>query len=233
MSNQIKSDVPPTVMEQISTGAERERRLIRWSIGLAVVAHVVFFAIQWPSLVNASAAAPVRPEPPIRVLVNLPPKEPPKRELNIRPPTQRTVFVPDPDPHDPEPIRDESDMAPVPGNTGDVVWAPSVEVPDPPPEVPSGPMVVGGEVTAPIRVGGADPRYPEAARAAHMQGSVILGCVVSRTGAVREVTVLRGAPLGMTEAAIQAVRTWTYEPATHRGNPVDAIYIVTVWFRLS
>lgn len=224
---------PPTVMEQIARGSSQDHSLIRWCLGLAVAAHLLLFAVQWPTFVDASQTAPPKKERVIHVIINYPPTEPPPRqELDIRPPRRQVVCLPDPTPHDPEPIRDESQMRQIEIPFDDAVWAPELEIPAPPGEPVSEPMLVGGEVTAPVRLGGLEPAYPEAARRVRLEGTVILECLVGRDGLVHEVSVLRGAALGMTEAAVKAVRSWTYRPATHKGREVDAIYIVTVSFRL-
>lgn len=46
-----------------------------------------------------------------------------------------------------------------------------------------------------------------------------------------DVKVLRGAPFGMTEAAVEAVRGWRFRPATREGEPVAVYYQLTVRFR--
>jgi protein TonB len=55
---------------------------------------------------------------------------------------------------------------------------------------------------------------------------------VDTRGAVRDVRVLRPMPLGMTEAAEDAVRRWSWEPATLNGRPVEVYITVTVRFTL-
>jgi protein TonB len=76
------------------------------------------------------------------------------------------------------------------------------------------------------------PIYPEPARKAHIEGVVILEVIVDTRGAVRDVRVLRPMPLGMTEAAEDAVRRWRWEPATLNGRPVEVYITVTVRFTL-
>jgi len=97
-----------------------------------------------------------------------------------------------------------------------------------------GPYRCGGSggIPEPKRVGGPEPTYPEAARRAGIEGKVILKLTVSREGRVTGVTVLRGLPLGLTEAAVQAVRQWTYEPARLGAEPVDVILVHAVEFDL-
>ena len=75
------------------------------------------------------------------------------------------------------------------------------------------------------------PVYPDVARAARVQGVVILEAIIGPTGQVTEVTVLRSVPL-LDEAAINAVKQWAYTPTLLNGVPVPVIMTVTVNFTL-
>jgi len=55
------------------------------------------------------------------------------------------------------------------------------------------------------------PVYPAAARAMHVTGVVKLELTVGNDGNVRNTKVLGGHPL-LTEAAVEAVSHWQYEP---------------------
>jgi protein TonB len=92
--------------------------------------------------------------------------------------------------------------------------------------------VVGGRVTEPKKLSTVSPVYPEAARRARIVGAVIVKVVISTEGEVADLEVLRGLPLGLTEAAVDAVRQWTFKPATLRGIRVPVSYILTVRFNL-
>lgn len=98
--------------------------------------------------------------------------------------------------------------------------------------VPDEPRVLSSEVSPPKRVFYVQPVYPEAARAARAEGTVILEVVVGRTGAVEEARVLKSSPLFDT-AAVEAVKRWKYEPALLGGSkPVRVFMTVRVEFRL-
>lgn len=90
----------------------------------------------------------------------------------------------------------------------------------------------GGEVTAPVVISRVKPKYPEAARRARVQGVVIVEATVDWEGYVRDVRVLKGLPMGLDAAAKLAVMQWKFEPATRRGEPVDAYTTLTVPFRV-
>jgi protein TonB len=89
--------------------------------------------------------------------------------------------------------------------------------------------VPGGPLTRPVRIAGADPAHPENVSAT-ITGSVILEVVINRDGTLGEIKVLRGLPLGYTKIAVEAVRSWRFQPATYEGQPVDAIYVLSVHF---
>jgi len=222
----------PTVMEEIERSENADRVWVRWSIGVAVALHVLLFAVQWPSLVDATEQPRTMRDRPIMVLVNYPPqRKPPVVEVPIRPPA-RMIPIPSQEPQDPEPIRELAAPVAIDQGLDGTVWG-SFEPPSPPPE-PERPevLLVGGDVSRPVRISGVEPRYPEAARAARIEGTVILSCVVDRSGRVGEIEVLRGAALGLTEAAVEAVRTWVYRPGELNGKPVDVRFVVTVRFGL-
>jgi len=53
---------------------------------------------------------------------------------------------------------------------------------------------------------------------------------VSERGTAQEVEVLRRAPGGLTESAVEAVRRWTFSPATKGGVPVKTWMTVPIPF---
>ncbi len=79
------------------------------------------------------------------------------------------------------------------------------------------------------------PRYPELARRAKVEGQVILQAVVHKDGTVGDITVLKspGAKLGFDEAATEAVKQWRYKPGLQNGKPVDVYFTIIVDFFLT
>ena len=100
-----------------------------------------------------------------------------------------------------------------------------------PADDPDGPFRIGGGIAPPTKVVNVDPVYPPEARAARVQGVVILEVTLSPTGDVSDVDVLRSVPL-LDEAAVAAVRQWRYEPTLVDGVPVPLLLTVTVNFGL-
>ena len=76
------------------------------------------------------------------------------------------------------------------------------------------------------------PEYPDAARQAGVQGTVVLSTVVNAQGAVTQVKTVSG-PEALALAATDAVRWWRYEPYLVNGQPVPVETTITVNFRLS
>jgi TonB family protein len=91
---------------------------------------------------------------------------------------------------------------------------------------------VGGGVSAPRALYAPDPEYSEEARKAKWQGTVVLWVVIGPDGKPRDVRVQRSLGMGLDEKAIEAVRTWKFEPAKKDGQPVAVQVNVEVNFRL-
>ena len=101
----------------------------------------------------------------------------------------------------------------------------------PPPLSTTAIQRVSPEVAQANLVTSVPPAYPPLATAARVQGNVVLQVEISIQGVVQNITVLSGHPL-LNEAAIQAVRKWTYKPLIVNGQSVPVITTVTVNFTL-
>jgi protein TonB len=76
------------------------------------------------------------------------------------------------------------------------------------------------------------PVYPPIAIAAHVQGTVVLEAIIGRDGTVQDLKILKGHPL-LVRAALDAVRTWRYQPTMLDSEPVDVLTEINVKFTLS
>jgi len=224
--------LPRTVTEIIAQEERADRKFTRIAWVLAAVFHAFLFAVTWPSFAGSTSDAKQQKSK-IYVVKQVKFKQPPpKQDQQIPKPKTKKVPIPDPTPDQPEPIRDEEpdeDLDFIPDDN--LVLG----VPDaPPPPEPEGPIrfVVGGKITEPERIGGPNPMYPEAARRARIQGVVVLECIIGKDGIVQSVKVLRGLPLGLTEAATDAVNKWRFKASTLNNKPVEVLYILTVRFNL-
>jgi TonB family protein len=101
------------------------------------------------------------------------------------------------------------------------------------PQVPAPTAIrVGGGIREPRRIDYVPPVYPEPARAAGVQGLVILEATIDTDGSVTGIKVLRSIP-DLDQAAINAVRQWRYQPTLLNGQPVAVMTTVTVNFALT
>jgi len=76
------------------------------------------------------------------------------------------------------------------------------------------------------------PIYPEAARKARVQGTVVLKVQLTKCGDVSNIEMLSGHPM-LVPAAIEAVKQWKYKPYLLDGEPIAVETQVTVNFTLS
>jgi len=105
--------------------------------------------------------------------------------------------------------------------------------PPPPPKVPVQARTyrVGGQVQPPVLVYKVQPKYPPLAKDTHVQGDVVLDCVIDPRGDVTQMHVLSGQPL-LIQAAYAAVGQWKYRPTLLNGVPVSVAMEVTVHFSM-
>jgi len=71
----------------------------------------------------------------------------------------------------------------------------------------------------PVPVTTVEPKYPEFAREAGIQGKVVLHVLVGKDGRVKNVKVAKGVT-GLNEAAMDAVKRWVFKPALSNNKPV-------------
>lgn len=101
----------------------------------------------------------------------------------------------------------------------------------PAPQPPRHPLRVGGVIKEPKKLAAVAPIYPAIARAARVQGLVVLEAVIDERGVVTGVRVVRSVAL-LDEAAIQAVRQWRYTPTLLNGVPVSVLLTISINFTL-
>ena len=108
-----------------------------------------------------------------------------------------------------------------------------VEPLPPEPGPPRSTTPVPGDITEPKAIKKVNPTYPLEAKQAKLEGIVILECRLDTAGRVTSVKAVRGEPMGLTEAAVAAVKQWEFEPAkSASGKPVEVIFTVTIRFAL-
>jgi TonB family protein len=114
---------------------------------------------------------------------------------------------------------------------GDSLSSGTEAIPPPPPTSQPSISRVGGNIRPPQKVIDAAPIYPPIAKAAHIEGVVILEALIGEDGSVRDARVLRSIPM-LDSAAIEAVRQWRFTPTLLNGLPVPVTMTVTVAFKL-
>jgi protein TonB len=107
---------------------------------------------------------------------------------------------------------------------GPVVSVAPARAPVAPLQVSKG--VLLGMLIAPIR-----PVYPVIAKAAHVEGTVVVEAVISRKGTIESLRVVSG-PQMLQNAALEAIREARYQPFRLNGEPTDVQTTITVNFRL-
>ena len=206
-----------------------DRKAMRYAFGVAIVLHAAMFIIKFSEgPVNAGEAKKQKVYVVQQVRFRPPP---PEQKQEIPKARSKKVPIPDPTPDEPEPIRleeeiDQEILLP----TDDMVFG----IPEgPPPNEPSGPIHVGGNMNPPVKLSAPQPQYTEIARKARIQGVVIVQAIIDKQGNVTSVKLLKGLPMGLDQATVDAIKRWKFKPATLAdGRPVAVYYTLTVNFQL-
>lgn len=214
---------------------DREAK-IRWRIAIAVALlfHLGVALVQLPELIGAPSYVGADRE--VYVVQPIRFKPPPPQTAQPRPRQvvrKRKIPIPDPTPDEPEPIVEEQIEIPDTdlSDLDDAIFGASSV-----PAIPGGmgrwPMKVGRGVLPPKKIYTPAPPYTEEARQGRIQGVVILEAIIDEQGNVRDVKILKGLALGLSEAAAETARAWRFEPATLNGEPVPVYFNLTVRFSL-
>lgn len=182
-----------------------DRRRMWIALAAALVVHVVVLAGRMPDW----GPDPVRLEAPLQQAMQikfLKPPAPPKVDRKPEPPKEKRIPRPDPTPEEPEP-----EVAPEP----------------PPAEPqPTGPVrVAPGQ--GPGLIKRVEPEYPPIARAARMEGTVIVDAIIQKDGTVTDVTIVKSSNPLFEAPTIRAVRQWRFTPFQY-----DVVLTVSVTFVL-
>ena len=215
----------------------------KYTVLVSIVAHtlIIAAAIIVPVVATDSLVLPRQllifaypTQPP------LPPSPPPPRGVTNEQPSVTPLIAPVIAPQEivPEsPIQSilgwghgagVDSLALVPG--GDYLAPPPAPVATPVPD--QVPLRLGSGIRRPEIVRDATPAYPPMARAARVEGVVIIEATIGRDGKVQDARILRSANPLLNAAALDAVRQWEYTPTLLNGIPVAIVMTVTVDFRL-
>ena len=97
---------------------------------------------------------------------------------------------------------------------------------------PSERIRVGGNMAVSNLIHKVDPVYPAIAKAAKIQGTVVLQAVISKDGSIENLHLISGHPM-LAPAAIDAVKQWKYKPYFLNGEPVEVETTINVNFTLA
>ncbi len=111
--------------------------------------------------------------------------------------------------------------------TSNIAAVPKLAMPAPPKRVRISQGVTEGRLIQKIQ-----PEYPPIARAARIQGQVVLSAIISKTGEIQNLVLVSGHPM-LVQAAIRAVQQFRYRPFLLNGEPVEVETTITVNFQLS
>jgi TonB family protein len=99
------------------------------------------------------------------------------------------------------------------------------------PSSANGPVRLSPEVAGKLLASRVEPQYPPEAVAARIQGTVGIRLTVDRTGVVQRARVFSGPP-ELAQAAVDAVKQWSFKPYSPAGSPTDFETTATIDFRL-
>lgn len=120
---------------------------------------------------------------------------------------------------DPNSIGDGPGIGPGIGN------GPAVAV-----EVPNVIFNPGADVKSAVVISRVQPNYPALPLKMKMGGVVTVHCVIDRNGRIRDPQVVRSTSPLFNDAALDAVKQWTFAPGTMHGTAVDTYFELTVTF---
>ena len=93
-------------------------------------------------------------------------------------------------------------------------------------------IVVSSGVEASKAISAPPPLYPPIAKAARIQGTVVLAATIGKDGTIQNLRAVSGPPM-LQSAALQAVRRWRYRATVLDGVPVDVDTTIDVVFSLN
>jgi protein TonB len=226
--------------------AEGLRRYLRGSVPISIALHLVALFLIFVIPLTANIVLPmVSVELPEYVqLAALPP---PPAVAVPRTTTERLPSPPAAPTTAPMTIEKEPDTPPhyappgTPDTTsgiaatgigiGAAIDAPRVLMPPPPPPQKAGPIRVAELPVPPRKVVDVRPVYPDIARQAKKDGTVVMEAVLDTRGRITQLRVIQSVPL-LDQAALDAVRQWRYTPTTLGGHPVSVLMTISIRFTL-
>ena len=227
-----------------STSSDRWTAAVSIGLQCAIAAFVIALPLLHPERLASRIEAP-------RVLMPLPPR-PPVPPVRVEPtetpstapslpasPMTQTRLLPSPLPG-PNPPSDQpppiapfgSGLAmatPPPAAVGiGAGHGPGISVA---PARQTGPVRISSGISQGMLIAPIRPLYPPIAKAAGVQGTVVVEAIISRTGTIESLRAVSGPPM-LQNAALDAIRAARYQPYRLNGEPTEVQTTITVNFRL-
>ncbi len=205
-----------------------------WTVGTVAEPNLatVFIDLQLPPLPPPLAGGhPQRPRTPAA---------PPTRPVAATTPIAQPHTVPDKLPP-PGPAATTTEPPPGPVGATDSRTGPTtgtdIGADDGPgfdfgPKGEEGPVHLTAEMSRPRPLQPISPKYTEIARRAGLQGAVIVQAVIDEQGRATDVRILRGLPMGLDRAAVEAIERCPFEPARIGSRAVKVYFNLTVNFTI-
>ncbi|HEX3109585.1 MAG TPA: energy transducer TonB [Thermoanaerobaculia bacterium] len=76
-----------------------------------------------------------------------------------------------------------------------------------------------------------EPQYPQVALRTRMAGTVVVKCIVDKSGNVRDAEVVTSSFAAFNEPALNALQQWRFAPGSFHGKPVDTWFELTIRFQ--
>jgi protein TonB len=221
-------------------GARRARRRASWVAAAAALHLGVAVALVWASTRLATGtgvevklvagppapapAGPPLPPPPRRAAPPDRPRTERRPAVPVIQPREVPPDIPQPGPAElPEPaqpVGDASDEGVVGGAPGGAEAGQTAAT-----------SFDEATMTRPVFVEGPSPEYTRRALERDVEGLMVVRCVVTVEGAVRDCRVLLGLPF-MDAAVVEALERRRYRPATRNGQPVEVGYLFRLQLKL-
>jgi periplasmic protein TonB len=96
---------------------------------------------------------------------------------------------------------------------------------------PNSAIPFGLGMTRPQQLSGGTPQYSREATAARVEGKVIVRCVITVDGEVRDCKIIKGVPI-LQDIVLETLRQSRYTPVTYQGHSEAVQYLFTFNFKL-
>ena len=227
----------------IESGGQLKTRTTRWmfvtgALNLSILAILILIPLMYPDALPRMA---------LTALLVAPPPPPPQKVVPVKIVSEidSGLHAPARIPKEIKIINEETapstgdgvqGMQPMDNSNGTVarslfstLAAHAPVVPRVLPQAPSGPVKLPSRTAAALLISQPDPVYPAIAKAAHVQGAVILHAFISKSGTIEDLSVVSGNGM-LVNAARDAVQRWRYKPYLLNGEPVQVETSITVNF---